>query len=46
MDLARLEARVAVSAVLTHLPGARLAADAPAPTGLVFRKPASMVVEW
>ncbi len=46
MDLARLEARVAVSAVLTHLPGARLAADAPAPTGLVFRKPESMVVEW
>jgi cytochrome P450 len=46
MDLARLEARVAVSSVVAHLPAARLAADAPAPTGLVFRKPESMVVDW
>ena len=46
MDLARLEARVAVSTVLARLPDARLAAGSPAPSGLVFRKPASMVVEW
>ena len=46
MDLARLEARVAVATVLDRLPAARLGADAPAPAGLVFRKPPSMVVEW
>ena len=46
MDLARLEARVGLSTVLARLPTARLAADAPAPAGLVFRKPPSMVVEW
>jgi cytochrome P450 len=46
MDLARLEARIALGAVLDRFPAARLAADSPAPSGLVFRKPPSMVVEW
>jgi cytochrome P450 len=46
MDLARLEARIALGTVLERLPAARLAADSPAPSGLVFRKPHSMVVEW
>ncbi|WP_299050563.1 cytochrome P450 [uncultured Nocardioides sp.] len=44
MGLARLEATVAVEAVL-DLPGLRLAEPA-TPTGLVFRKPASLVVAW
>jgi cytochrome P450 len=46
MDLARLEARTALATVLEHLPAARLAGDSPAPSGLVFRKPPSLVVEW
>jgi cytochrome P450 len=45
MDLARLEARVAVQALLARWPEVRLAADAPPPTGLVFRKPAAMPVD-
>jgi cytochrome P450 len=45
MDLARLEARTAVSAVLATLPGLRLA-EAVEPTGLVFRKPSSLRVSW
>jgi cytochrome P450 len=45
MDLARLEARTAVTVVLAALPGLRLAAPA-APEGLIFRKPAAVVVEW
>jgi cytochrome P450 len=45
MDLARLETRVAVSAVLTSLPGLRLAGRV-APSGLVFRKPATLAVAW
>ncbi len=44
MDLARLETRAALGAVLA-LPGLRLAAPAP-PTGLVFRKPASVPLLW
>jgi cytochrome P450 len=44
MDLARLEARVAVQALLARFPDVRLAAGAPAPTGLVFRKPAALPV--
>jgi cytochrome P450 len=45
MDLARLEARTAVSAVLTSLPNLRLA-ESVEPGGLVFRKPQSLRVEW
>jgi cytochrome P450 len=45
MDLARLEARTAVAAVLSSLPGLRLLEPAP-PTGLVFRKPQSLHVAW
>jgi cytochrome P450 len=45
MDLARLEARTAVTALLTSLPNLRLAEPA-APVGLVFRKPQSLRVEW
>lgn len=44
MDLARLEARVAVQALLARFPAVQLAAGAPSPTGLVFRKPATMPV--
>ena len=44
MDLARLETRVAVQAVLT-LPGLRAAAPT-RPTGLIFRKPAALPVRW
>lgn len=39
MDLARLESRAAVTGALARFPELRLAADAPAVTGLVFRKP-------
>ncbi|MDX6301756.1 MAG: hypothetical protein QOF53_2970 [Nocardioidaceae bacterium] len=45
MDLARLEARVAVRAVVDQLPGVRLAAPTAA-RGLVFRKPAELRVRW
>jgi cytochrome P450 len=45
MDLARLEARVAVRTLVDALPGLRLAAPAP-PRGLVFRKPAELWVRW
>lgn len=44
MDLARLEARAAVRAVLA-LPGLRLAEPAQ-PVGLVFRKPTALRVCW
>ncbi len=45
MDLARLEAALAVRAVLDGLPGVRL--DGPAPAGgLVFRKPVAVPVVW
>ncbi len=44
MDLARLEARAAVTAVL-ELPGVRLERAEPA-TGLVFRKPDAVVATW
>jgi len=46
MDLARLEARLALTAVLARFPALRLAPDAPPPTGLVFRKPQRLPVEW
>ena len=45
MDLARLEARVAVRELVTALPGLRLGRPAEA-RGLVFRKPASLEVAW
>jgi cytochrome P450 len=44
MDLARLEVVTAVTALAAGFPRLRLAADAPPPTGLVFRKPASLPV--
>ena len=45
MDLARLEARVAVRELVTRLPGLRLAGPSDA-RGLVFRKPPSLEVAW
>ena len=45
MDLARLEARVALTTVLDRLPGLRLVGD-DRPRGLVFRKPDAVRVEW
>jgi len=44
MDLARLETRIAVATLLADRPHVRLGAGAPAPTGLVFRKPARLPV--
>jgi cytochrome P450 len=44
MDLARLETTVALTALTTTWPALRLGADAPAPTGLVFRKPSRVPV--
>jgi len=45
--LARLEARIAVEAVLDGLPGLRLDPGYPsAPRGLVFRKPPALRVRW
>jgi cytochrome P450 len=45
--LARLEAAVAVAAVLDGLPGLRLDPERPpVPYGLVFRKPAALWVGW
>jgi cytochrome P450 len=47
MHLARLEALTAVGQVLERLPGLRLDPDhAPAPRGLVFRKPDALRVRW
>jgi cytochrome P450 len=46
MDLARLEVVRAVSALAERFPRLRLAADAPGPTGLVFRKPERLPVLW
>jgi cytochrome P450 len=45
MDLARLEARVALRELVTRLPGLRLAGPSDA-QGLVFRKPPSLEVAW
>jgi cytochrome P450 len=45
LDLARLQARVALRTLLDGLPGLRL--DGPAPVrGLVFRKPDTVPVRW
>lgn len=47
MHLARLEARIALAAVLRRLPGVRLDPARPAePRGLVFRKPPELHVVW
>jgi cytochrome P450 len=46
MDLARLEVVTAVTALARRFPGLRLAPGAPAPTGLVFRKPEQLPVRW
>jgi cytochrome P450 len=47
MHLARLEARIALAAVLRRLPGVRLDPARPAePRGLVFRKPSAVHVLW
>jgi cytochrome P450 len=43
--LARVEAEIAVNAMLDRLPGLRLAAPV-TPSGLVFRKPAALPVHW
>lgn len=45
MDLARLEARVAVRTLVEALPGLRLARPA-SPRGLVFRKPVELWLSW
>jgi cytochrome P450 len=44
MDLARLEAVTAVTTLLARRPDVRLAAGAPRPVGLVFRKPIALPV--
>jgi cytochrome P450 len=47
MHLARLEAHTAVGRLLARLPGLRLEpGGAPAPRGLVFRKPPELRVVW
>jgi cytochrome P450 len=47
MHLARLEARIALGRAVERLPGLRLdPADDSRPTGLVFRKPATLRVWW
>jgi cytochrome P450 len=46
MDLARLEARETVAAVLTRFSAVRLDDGAVPPTGLVFRKPDRLPVRW
>ena len=47
VHLARLEARIAVQAMLEQLPGLHLDPRSPsAPAGLVFRKPARLSVCW
>ena len=45
VELARLETRAALRQLLDQLPGLRLWAPAE-PTGLVFRKPDALYVEW
>ena len=44
MDLARLEASTALTTLLACHPNVRLDPAAPAPSGLVFRKPPSLQV--
>jgi cytochrome P450 len=46
-ELARLETRAAISALLDQLPGLRLDPARPSsPRGLVFRKPPALHVQW
>lgn len=44
--VARLETRVAIGVILERLPGLRAAADAPSPTGLIFRSPKNVPAVW
>ena len=44
--LARLEARTALSALLTRFPGLALDPAAPTPAGAEFRKPPALPVIW
>ena len=46
LHLARLETRAALEAALDGWPDLRLAEGAEPPSGLVFRKPRSLPVEW
>lgn len=46
LELARLQAAVVVSSLFGVLSGVALGPDAPPPTGLVFRKPASLPITW
>jgi cytochrome P450 len=48
MHLARMEAAVAINALLDRLPDLRLDPSAPAPhvTGMAFRSPAALPVEF
>ncbi len=46
MDLARLEAVAALRAMVGRWPDLRLDGHAPAPSGVVFRKPAHLTVRW
>lgn len=45
-QLARLQARAAVHAMVRHAPGLRLAAGTTPVSGVVFRKPAALRVTW
>ena len=46
IHLARLETQAALEAVMEGWPGLTLAAGSTAPTGLIFRKPRSVHVQW
>jgi cytochrome P450 len=46
MDLARLETVATLQAMVARWPGLRLDVGAPAPSGLVFRKPEHLTVRW
>ena len=46
VHLARLETGAALDAALTTWPDLRLAPEAAAPSGLIFRKPRSLPVRW
>ena len=46
LHLARLETRAAIDAAIDGWPGLRIGAGATPPTGVVFRKPRLLPVEW
>jgi len=46
LHLARMETQAALDAVLDRWPGLRLADGATPPTGVIFRKPRSLPVQW